>query len=220
MIIYHGSVNIVEIPVFGFGKIHNDYGQGFYCTEDIDLAREWACQSQNGGFCNMYELDTDMLKICELDEHNIIEWLALLLDNRTIRYSSPIERVSAEYVISHFLPDISGYDVIKGYRADDSYFSFARAFLSNTISYHQLSDALKLGELGIQVCLKSEKSFDLIRFVEARPVDGSIYYPRRTARDLEARKAYDRSLESESVDGIYIRDIIREEMNIDELRIQ
>ena len=219
MIIYHGSVNIVETPSYGLGKVHNDYGRGFYCTEDVELAEEWACQTLRGGFCNIYNLDTDILNVCDLDNRSILEWLAILLDNRMIRYSSPIERSSAEYVISRFLPDISEYDVIKGYRADDSYFSFARAFLSNTISLHQLSDALKLGELGIQICLKSELAFKHIRFIEAKPVDGSIFFPKRKARDQAARDAYNKSLETESIDDLFVRDIIREEMGIDELRV-
>ncbi|MCF0142741.1 MAG: DUF3990 domain-containing protein, partial [Parasporobacterium sp.] len=41
--IYHGSQQIVEVPRFGMGKPYNDYGQGFYCTENIELAKEWAC---------------------------------------------------------------------------------------------------------------------------------------------------------------------------------
>ena len=39
--IYHGSPNIVT-TVFGEGKAYNDYGQGFYCTENLELAKEWA----------------------------------------------------------------------------------------------------------------------------------------------------------------------------------
>lgn len=40
MELWHGSRKIVEVPQFGLGKAHNDYGLGFYCTESIDLARE------------------------------------------------------------------------------------------------------------------------------------------------------------------------------------
>ncbi len=43
MVLWHGSQKIIEVPQFGLGKVHNDYGQGFYCTESLDLAREWAC---------------------------------------------------------------------------------------------------------------------------------------------------------------------------------
>ena len=48
--IYHGSQQIVEVPKFGAGKSYNDYGQGFYCTENIELAKEWACPVKNDGY--------------------------------------------------------------------------------------------------------------------------------------------------------------------------
>ena len=41
--IYHGSDHIISKPEFGKGKFWNDYGRGFYCTESIELAKEWAC---------------------------------------------------------------------------------------------------------------------------------------------------------------------------------
>ena len=40
-IIYHGSSRIIEKPLFNFGKKYNDYGIGFYCTEEMELAKEW-----------------------------------------------------------------------------------------------------------------------------------------------------------------------------------
>ena len=42
MLLYHGSDHIIEKPEFGAGKKHNDYGRGFYCTQNIELAKEWA----------------------------------------------------------------------------------------------------------------------------------------------------------------------------------
>ena len=219
MLLYHGSNVIVEKPMYGSGRPHNDYGQGFYCTKDVELANEWACSGISGGFTNAYELDSDHLSTLILDEHNIIAWLTLLIRNRVVRYSSPIEKQGAEYLIKHFLPDISGYDLIEGYRADDSYFTYARAFLTNTISIEQLSAAMKLGKLGKQICLKSRNSFDAICFREARAVDGSIYYPKRMEREKQARNDYYHLLEKIDMNGIFIRDIMRKEMTIDELRI-
>ena len=40
-ILYHGSEYLIENPQFGKGSLHNDYGRGFYCTENIELAKEW-----------------------------------------------------------------------------------------------------------------------------------------------------------------------------------
>ena len=42
MTLFHGSEFKIEKPHVGGGKITNDYGSGFYCTESEDLACEWA----------------------------------------------------------------------------------------------------------------------------------------------------------------------------------
>ncbi|MCR5508920.1 MAG: DUF3990 domain-containing protein [Lachnospiraceae bacterium] len=217
MILYHGSGVIIEKPLYGYGKPHNDYGQGFYCTQDMELAKEWACQDTDGGFVNTYELDDSGLKVLDLSVCNPVSWIALLLSNRIVRYSSPLEKKAAAYLKEHFLPDTTGYDLLTGYRADDSYFTYARAFLANTISAQQLQSALRLGNLGIQVCLKSRESFNAIRFMEAVPVDGETYYPKYIQRDDQAREAYYRLLEQDPADGLYVRDIIRKEMCADDL---
>ena len=114
------------------------------------------------------------------------------------------------------MPDISEYDVIIGYRADDSYFSFARAFLNNQISLSQLSRAMRLGKLGEQVVLKSEKAFEVIRFDSYFSVANELYYAKRKARDYEARAAYAVEAEKDDIDGIFMRDIIRKEMKPDD----
>lgn len=219
MIIYHGSNVTVKKPLYGFGKTTNDYGQGFYCTEDVELAKEWACSDEKGGFVNIYKLDIDGLRILKLDEANVMEWLAILLKHRIVRYSSPVEKRTADYIISNFNIDTSDYDVIMGYRADDSYFSYVRSFLSNTISLQQLAGAMKYGNLGIQVFVQSEKAFERLTFIESNIVYGSEYYSKRMERDFIARESYYKMLEEDVVSGIYARDIIGKEMKLDELRL-
>lgn len=220
--LYHGSSEKIEKPVFGKGKTYNDYGQGFYCTEHIELAKEWACNEGIDGFSNEYELDTSGLKILNLssDEYNILHWLALLMNYRRLRLSTPVMRRGVEWLKEHFLIDISDYDLIIGYRADDSYFSFARAFVSNEISLNQLSFAMRLGKLGEQYVLKSGKAFGQIKFKSFELADNTIYYARRKKRDDEARNAFFEELEKEDVDGIYMRDIIREGMISDDARLR
>lgn len=210
MILYHGSDVIVEKPLYGYGKRNNDYGQGFYCSADIELAREWACKSLKGGFLNVYRFDTDGMNTLRLDERNVLEWIAVLLSNRTIRYSSPIEKRASEHIIKHYSIDLSPFDVVIGYRADDSYFSFARAFLSNTITVEQLSRALKLGNLGIQYFLNTPKAFEKLTFVESEPVFGEIYYPRKDAREEGAREQYYKLLEEDDSKGLYMSDLLKE----------
>ncbi|WP_278567608.1 DUF3990 domain-containing protein [Amedibacillus dolichus] len=222
IILYHGSNEKIENPVFGKGKAYNDYGRGFYCSEHIELAKEWSCNEGVDGFANRYELDTSGLKILNLssEEYTILHWLALLVENRRFRISTPVMRRGIQWLRDYFLLDISEYDLIIGYRADDSYFSFARAFISNEISLNQLNYAMRLGKLGEQYVLKSEKAFKQLVFKSAELADNTIYYARRKTRDDDARNAFFTELEKEDVNGIYMRDIIREEMKSDDVRLR
>lgn len=224
MELWHGSDKIVESPCYGVGKPYNDYGQGFYCTEHKDLACEWAVSHGRDGFANRYELAPEGLICLNLSDskYTILNWIALLIDNRSFRLDSPVARRGAAYLKEAFLLDIEGFDVIKGYRADDSYFSFARAFLSNTITVEQLARAMKLGKLGEQVVIKSRRAFEAIEYLgfEAAPID--TYGLRREARDRKAREEYRKILaeEDDTFEGLRIVDIIREGVTNDDLRIR
>lgn len=109
-----------------------------------------------------------------------------------------------------FLPDYKSYDIIIGYRADDSYFSYARDFISNTLSLGDLKQAMMLGKLGEQVVLKSERAFEALTKGEIIPADRSEYYARYCERDRMARENY-REISSRafSQDEIYVIDLIR-----------
>jgi hypothetical protein len=222
LILYHGSPDIIQKPIFGKGKAYNDYGRGFYCTEHIELAKEWACSENIDGYANKYEIDTSNLKILNLsaEGYTILNWLAILMYNRKARLSTPLAKRGKEYLVNNFLPEYKSYDAIIGYRADDSYFSFARSFVGNEISLKQLGYAMKLGKLGEQFVLKSQKAFDTIKFIEYEVADNTIYYAKRKARDDEARAAYLKELENEDLNGIFMRDIIREEMKPNDPRLR
>lgn len=222
LILYHGSPVIVEHPAFGKGKAYNDYGVGFYCTEHIELAKEWACSENIDGYINQYEVDMSGLSVLNLssDEFTILNWLAILMLHRKARLSTPLAKRGKEYLIQNFLPEFENHDIIVGYRADDSYFSFARSFVSNEISLRQLGYAMKLGKLGEQVVLKSLKAFDAVKFIGYEIADNTVYYAKRKARDDEARAAYNKELEKEDLDGIFMRDIIREEIKPNDSRLR
>lgn len=222
LVLYHGSPDIIEKPVYGKGKTYNDYGQGFYCTENLELAKEWACTEGIDGYANQYEIETNDLKILNLSsgEYTMLHWLALLMAYRKIRLSTPVMKRGAEWLKEHFLLDIDEYDVIIGYRADDSYFSFARAFVNNEISLEQLSRAMRLGKLGEQFVLKTSKAFETIKFVSYQVADNTVYYAKRKARDDGARTAYFEELEKEDINGIYMRDMIRGEVKVDDPRLR
>jgi len=223
IMLFHGSPEPLEKPVFGKGNPHNDYGLAFYCTENQDLAMEWACADGRDGFTNTFMLNDEGLSVCNLSskEFNILNWLAVLLENRTFTLSTPLSREARQYLLENFLPDISRFDIIRGWRADDSYFSFAKGFLSGSLSLEGLSEAMKLGKLGEQVAVKSEKAFKALEFMAYEPADSWFYYPRRVRRDREARERYLQICSSEKAkDSVYILDIIREGWKNDDKRLR
>ena len=221
-ILYHGSKDLISVPLFGFGNTHNDYGQGFYCTENIELAKEWASSDSPIGYANIYRLDLEGLRICDLSTgHHILNWLAVLLENRTFDLSSGVALKAKEYILETFRPEYKDCDVITGYRADDSYFAFAKDFLNNSIPLEKLSEAMRLGKLGEQVVLISEKAFDKICFTGAEMVNNAIYYPRKQERDAAARAEYREAKDKfDFADSTFVMDIIRDGWKNDDARLQ
>ncbi len=223
MILYHGSEKIIDVPIYGKGNSHNDYGGGFYCTESEELAKEWACANNKNGFANKYEFDIDGLNVLYLNsgQYNLLNWLAVLTKHRTYWESSTVSEMAKKYLMENFMVDTTGFDVIIGYRADDSYFSFAQDFAAGAISYRQLGEAMRLGKLGEQTVLISKRAFERIKYISNSPADASVYYKRKKERDRMARKEY-RQTKSEplSPDELLIVDIIREGMKQNDERLR
>ena len=218
--IYHGSEKNIEQPIFGEGKKNNDFGLGFYCTESDELAKEWAVSSLSDGFLNKYTLDTEYLNILNLNspECTILNWIAVLIEHRLFAIKTPVARRAKQYLIDNFSINVNAYDLITGYRADDSYFDYAEAFINNGITVEQLARAMKLGKLGEQIVLKSKFAFSKINFEGFDVAQKDTYYVLRKSRDDDANKMYLEMLEEES-DGLYIQDIIRGGITNDDPRI-
>jgi hypothetical protein len=222
--IYHGSKVIIKNPIYHHHQIINDYGQGFYTTNNRELAKEWAVKNKTDGYANEYSLDTASLKILNLLDGNytLLHWIALLLKNRHFDLSNPLTNDARNYLLKHYLIDTKDYDIIIGYRADDSYFAYAQAFLESNLSLRVLNEALYLGKLGMQIVLVSEIAFKNIKFIKAIFVDKNIYFTKYVNKDLKARQDYYQNLTKVKSyqDDIFMLDILRKEIKIDDPRLQ
>ncbi len=221
--LYHGSANIIEKPVFGFGKTYNDYGSGFYCTDSLEMAKEWGATKERNGFANRYEIECDGLDILDLNAPDfcILHWLGILLQNREFDIPSALALEATEYLRSTFAVDYRDRDAIIGYRADDSYFSFAQDFINGTISYRQLNNAMHLGKLGQQFVLKSQLAFDRIRFIGSEVAESSEWYAKKMLRDKTARREYFSVERNKRQRGdLYITQIMDEEMKANDPRLR
>lgn len=217
--IYHGSINIIKKPEYGKGKIRNDYGLGFYCTQNIEIAKEWGVTKDDNGYANIYEIDDTNLHILDLcsSKYTVLHWLCILLQNRIFDITSPLAHEAKNYILNNFSIPYNDYDIITGFRADDSYFSFAQDFINGTISIRQLSNAMKLGKLGIQYVLKSQKAFNALSFVGYEIALSSQWYSKKEIRDKNARAQYfDFEKNARKKGDIYITQILDQEIKSDD----
>ena len=163
------------------------------------------------------------LKVIDLnsEDYNILNWLAVLTHNRTYWQNSSISAEAKEYLQKNFYVDISGYDVVVGYRADDSYFTFAQDFVAGAISVQKLKRAMHLGELGKQIVLMTPKAFSNLKFVGAEEADAKIFFTQKMERDNKARRQYreDRATGSD-LNELYMLDIMRGKIENGDTRLQ
>lgn len=211
IVIYHGSPRIVEKPIFNFVSQVNDYGYGFYCTQDIEIAKEWANRSTKDGFLNSYLIDLESLKVLDLtnSKYSPLHWITILLTHRMLssehlkRYRLPLE-----YLKSHYSIDISQYDVIIGYRADDAYFRFPLLFMDNVLSVERLEEIYRLGDLGIQLFIQSEKAFSKLKYIDSKQVDEEYFYKYRERLNAAKQKFEQIRDEEMYAAGTRLRDLM------------
>lgn len=224
MTLYHGSTGRVSNPTYGFGNPKNDYGLAFYCTEDPEMAKEWACREDGAdGYVNRYVLEEQNLQVLDLmnGEYHVMNWFAILLENRDFKINSELKQTTKDYILSTFLPNYREADIIRGYRADDSYFSFANLFLDGGLSLEKLERVMRLGTLGEQIAIKSKRAFEHMKYQGSERVESLVYYPKRCVRDLKAREDFRETKSKENVlEGTFILDMLRSNWRNDDARLQ
>lgn len=221
--IYHGSERIIKKPMYGCGKNHNDYGLGFYCTEILSMAKEWGVSQDNNGYANIYQIETSGLSILNLNssDFTVLHWLSILLENRIFDITNPLAQEAKEYLQTNFIVPYKEFDIIIGYRADDSYFSFAQDFINGAISVRQLGNAMKLGNLGTQFVLKSQKAFEALEYKGFEIAESREWFVKREFRDKKARQQYfDVEKNKRHRGDLYIVQILDEEIKANDSRLR
>ena len=205
------------------GKPYNDYGIGFYCTQNPNMAKEWGVGIDHNGYANRYKIECDGLTILDLNApgYTMLHWLTILLENREFDTSAPLAAEAKEYLMNTFHLDYKSADIIIGYRADDSYFSFASDFINGAISYRRLCNAMRLGKLGQQFVLKSKAAFEQLEFLGYETADSKEWYKKKAFRDQTARRQYfDVERNRRQRGDLYITMILDEEMRPNDSRLR
>jgi len=170
-----------------------------------------------------YDLDADALTVLDLSSppNTVLNWIAVLLANRTFQIDLEVAVTVRDHLLAHFMPPIDTADVVIGYRADDSYFSYAETFVDNGLSVRRLNDALRLGKLGMQVALVSPRAFRHLKPVGIEAVEWTDYHPRYVRRDTSAREAWREEIKGAAVepDDLFALDIVRRNLRHGDMRL-
>ena len=201
IILYHGSPNQQVSPRYGLGDEKHDYGKGFYLTENLELAKEWAvCRpDERNGWVHKFSLDITDLKVLDFQEHNILSWLAELMKHREAADSKRYRVLSRKFIEKYGI-ESENYDVIKGWRANASYFYIAREFVRDNIDVAILEELLSLGGLGIQYCIKSKRAYEKLAEIkeELTCVDFREFNEKYNERDVSAREKMRKLVDSDA----------------------
>ncbi len=206
--VYHGSQFVLQTPDPFFKNNNNDYGSGLYLTQDFDLAGEWAVFDRNSdGYINEYSLDLTDLNVLDLDTYPIEIWISILMQNRHGSFNPLVTDNINRFIKKYNIP-IGEYDAIRGYRADDSYFTYVRNFCTNDLTLEDLKKVMRFGNLGRQICIKNEKAFNSIEFVTSHIASIDTFQEPAKNRDMVARQEYREFIPTRSSSGTLLRDLV------------
>lgn len=159
MMVYHGSLEIVEHPAILRPNRKLDYGEGFYTTTSEKQAKEWverrmAEQYAIVGYINVYEFDD-----------TVIPFL------KTLIFSEP-SREWAEFVMANrtqidFTHD---YDIVYGPVANDRVYLQFGLYESGAIGIETLIRELKTYKLVDQYLFHTEKALASLKFIESKKI--------------------------------------------------
>lgn len=201
IMLFHGSHDKTINPVFGGGEDKHDYGKGFYLTESIELASEWAVCRPNdlNGWVHKYELETEGLKILDFQGESVLTWLAELMKHRDAADSKRYRMLAQKFIAKYGI-ETEEYDVIKGWRANASYFYIAKAFVRDEIDLDILEELLSLGGLGIQYCIKSEKAYSRLHEIQEAlvSVEYDVFNQKYNERDVQGRERMRELIDSDA----------------------
>jgi len=209
MKLYYGSETFFTSPTYGEGKANNDYGLGFYMTASYDLAKLWATKPRDGGFVLTFEFDMEGLNVLELDdygEEQALRWISILVKHRFDFMEKEKYKDRIDWLNGKFPINMDSVDAIIGYRADDSYFNYSKSFVANELSFEVLTEAMRIGKLGLQYVAISKEAFSRLRFVKSDRFGHTSDYEmfqRRTLSEYQQMKKTDKETNT------FIRDLIR-----------
>jgi len=139
------------------------------------------------------------LKILDFQGQGVLAWLAELVKHRDAADSKRY-RMLVKKFIEKYGVNTEEYDVIKGWRANASYFYIAKEFVRDNIDMDVLEELLSLGGLGIQYCIKTELAYSKLQEIEGslQTVSYAEFNEKYNQRDISARQKMRELIDSDA----------------------
>ena len=165
--LYHGTPQKDFQPNPNYVNEETDYGSGLYLTQYKELAKEWsvAFHDNKYGYVHEFILDISDIQIFDFSQVQPVVWLAELAkhykDDRlfTERQQKLIQALINKYSVYN----TDKKDILYGWRADSSFSNIFIYSIQNRLSIMQINNALHIGDLNMQYCIKSLKAYSLLQ---------------------------------------------------------
>ena len=175
IVLYHGTNNKDFKLDKNYKNEYTDYGPGFYLTPYIELAKEWSSINNKSGvgYVHEYRLNLSNLFVFYFDAVNPLVWLSEL----AYHYNDIVDDKGNRMNLIHSfrLYDTDRYDIVSGWRADGSFRNIMISILNDELSVEYLDEALRLGDLKAQYCIKQERVYKELREVKVHECDADVY---------------------------------------------
>lgn len=125
----------------------------------------------------------------DFQDKGVLAWLTELMKHRDAADSKRYHMLAKKFIEKYGV-DTKEYDVIRGWRANASYFYIAKEFVRDNIDMDILEELLSLGGLGIQYCIKSKLAYSKLYELEddLMAVQYAEFNEKYNQRDITTRQ--------------------------------
>lgn len=147
MIVYHGTVGMIEKPDAKHSKRYLDFGKGFYLTSFEQQAKKWALRKalrqEKKAIVNVYGLKDDLknYRVLSFEKENE-KWLDFVCACRRG------EEINQEY------------DIIIGSVANDDVFKTVDMYFRGLWDKEKVLNELRYYKMNDQICIVNQKTLD------------------------------------------------------------
>lgn len=204
LIVYHGSKKGIVGDIAPKSREFCDFGKGFYLGTDASQPLTLICDEKKPKF---YALKFDLkdLKVLHVDLG--IEWAMLIA-----YYRGYMNEVKGSSIYNKYAKMAEGYDVIRGYIANDRMYQVMKRFFEKEITDVALINSLSALDLGEQyVCIteKACKQLEILSEKELSSLELSLIKDKSIARREEGIQKTEEVLVKYRREGKFFDEIIK-----------